>query len=323
MRRVGCLSRGLVASGRVEEIEFNRTAGVRSVTMREFLTVLGAWTFDPVLGVGMIAAAAAYVWAVAVVNQRSPAMRWPGRYTVSFMSGLVIAWIVLLGPFGAYDDVFFWAHMVQHIALMMLVAPLLLLGAPVLLLLRVSSRQVRRRWLMPVLHSRLLQWLTRPAVGWIIFAGVLLGTHFSPFYEFSLDHPLVHRLIEHPLYLGAALIYYYPLLATNPGPRPVPYSMRAISLFTMMFPETMSGFFIYASRYVMYPFYAHVSRPFGPGPILDQQLGGALMWGGSMVIDSVWVAIAVSEWLRSEKRVARRLDLQTMRELALAGARPK
>jgi cytochrome c oxidase assembly factor CtaG len=310
-------------TGRVGDIEPNSVAGVRCGTMREFLTVLGAWTFDPVLGVGMFAAAAAYFWAVAVINRRTPAMPWPRRYTVSFMSGLVIMWIVLLGPFGAYDDVFFWAHMVQHIALMMLVAPLLLLGAPVLLLLRVSSRQVRRRWLMPVLRSRLLQWLTRPVVGWVIFAGVLLGTHFSPFYEFSLNHPLVHRFVEHPLYLGAALIYYYPLLATNPGPRNVPYAVRAISLFTMMFPETMSGFFIYSSRYVMYPFFAHVSRPFGPGPIVDQQLGGALMWAGSMVIDSVWVAIAVCEWLRSEKRVAQRLDLQTMRELALAGAGPK
>ena len=291
--------------------------------MRDFLTVLGAWTFDPVLGVVIIAAAAGYSWAVAVVNKRTPTMPWRRRCTLSFMAGLVIMWIVLLGPFGAYDDVFFWAHMVQHIALMMLVAPLLLLGSPVLLLLRVSSRQVRRRWLMPVLRSRLVQWLTRPAVGWILFAGVLLGTHFSPFYEFSLDHPLVHRFVEHPLYLGAALIYYYPLLATNPGPRPVPYAIRAVSLFTMMFPETMSGFFIYASRYVMFPFYAHVSRPFGPGPIVDQQLGGALMWAGSMIIDSVWVGIAVLEWLRSEKRVAQRIDVHTMRQIALAGGAAK
>ena len=290
--------------------------------MRDFVTVLGAWTFDPVLGSSLIVVALAYFWAVRTVDRRTPSMPWPRRYTTSFMAGIAVTWIVVLGPFGAYDDTFFWAHMVQHIALMMLVAPLLLLGAPVLLLLRVSSRRVRHEWLMPVLRSRVLEWLTRPAVGWVIFAGVLLGTHFSPFYEFSLEHPLVHRFIEHPLYLGAALIYYYPLLSVNPGPRRVPYAIRAISLFSMMFPETMSGFFIYSSHYVMYPFYAHVARPFGPGAIADQQLGGALMWAGSMLIDSVWVTIAVCDWLRNEKKVAQRIDLQTMRELSIASAGP-
>jgi cytochrome c oxidase assembly factor CtaG len=288
--------------------------------MPDLLTVLGRWTFDPVIGTGLILVAVLYLWAVRTVDRRTPAMPWPRRYAVSFLSAIGIAWIVVLGPFGYYDDTFFWAHMVQHIALMMLVGPLLLLGAPVLLVLRVSSRQARRRWVLPVLRSRLLTWLTHPVVGWTIFAGVLLGTHFSPFYEFSLEHPLVHRFVEHPLYLGAALVFYYPLLSVNPGPRRVPYAMRALSLFSMMFPETMSGFFIYSSNYVMYPFYSRVDRPFGPGPIADQQLGGALMWAGSMIIDSVWVVIAVCDWLRNEKRVAERIDLQTMRELAVRGA---
>lgn len=289
--------------------------------MHAALTFLGTWTFDPVLGSGLILVAAAYLWAVHVINGRSPGQPWPRKYTVSFMSALGIAWVVLIGPIGAYDDTFFWAHMTQHIALMMLVAPLLLFGAPVLLVLRVSSRRFRHRWVTPVLRSRAAGILTHPGVGWCIFAAVLLGTHFSPFYDYALNHPLVHDYVEHPLYLTAALIYYYPLLAVNPGPRRVPYALRALSLFSMMFPETMTGFFIYSSDYLMYPFYAHVARPFGPSPIADQQLGGALMWGGSMLIDSVWVTIAVYDWLRNEKQVAARIDLQTMREMAVT-ARP-
>jgi cytochrome c oxidase assembly factor CtaG len=286
--------------------------------MRDFVTVLGAWTFDPILGTGLIMVAAAYLWAVHHIGTKSPSHPWPVRHTVSFLAGVAIAWIVILGPFGAYDDTFFWAHMVQHIALMMLVAPLLLLGDPVLLVLRVSSRSARHQWVIPVLHSRAVNWLTHPVVGWAIFAGVLLGTHFTPFYDFALEHPLVHDYLEHPLYLAAGLIYYYPLLPGNPGPRRVPYGIRALSLFSMMFPETMTGFFIYASNYLMYPFYAHVERPFGPGPIADQQLGGALMWGGAMLIDSVLVVVAVNAWLCDESRVAARIDLQTMGELAKA-----
>jgi putative copper resistance protein D len=191
----------------------------------------------------------------------------------------------------------------------------------VLLILRVSSRELRHDWVTPVLRSRALTWLTQPVVGWVIFAGVLLGTHFSPFYDFALSHPLVHEYVEHPLYLGAALIFYYPLLAANPGPRRVPYWLRAVSLFAMMIPETMTGFFIYASNYLMYPFYAHVHRPFGPTPIVDEQFGGALMWGLSMLIDSVWVVLAVVDWLHSETRRAERIDLQTLGRLPVPTGR--
>lgn len=281
---------------------------------------LESWTFDPVLGTALIGAALAYVWAARRVSAADPDHPWRRRHTVSYLAGLALCWFVLLGPVGFYDDTFFWAHMVQHVALMMIIAPLLLLGSPVLLLLRVSTPSFRRAWVLPVLRGRVLTTLTRPVVGWLLFAGVLIGTHFSPFYEFSLEHPLVHEYVEHLLYLSAALIYYYPLLPGNPGPRRVPYGVRAGSLFGMMFPETMAGFFLYASTYVMYPFYLSVHRPFGPPPLVDQQLGGALMWGGSMIIDTVWISLAVAAWLRSESRLATRIDVQTLGQLpALPG----
>lgn len=281
------------------------------------LTVLGTWTFDPLLGSGLIACAFAYLWALRTIHRRRPSAGWPRRYTACFFSGLAITWFVLLGPVGAYDDVFFWAHMTQHLAIMMVAAPLLLLGAPVLLLLRVSSRSFRRRFVVPLLRSRAVAALTHPVVSWVLFAGVLLGTHFSPFYDFALRHPLVHDYVEHPLYLGAALVYYYPLLSPNPAPRRLPYGLRAVSLSLMMIPEAMSGFFIYASTFLLYPYYGTVSRPFGPGPLEDQQFGGAMMWAGSMIIDSIWVAMAVHEWLRSEERLAHRLDLITLADATL------
>jgi cytochrome c oxidase assembly factor CtaG len=285
------------------------------------LTILGTWTFDPVLGFGLIACACAYLQGLRILTRRGQSPGWPRRYTVCFLGGLALTWFVLLGPIGAYDDIFFWAHMTQHLAIMMVAAPLLVLGAPVLLLLRVSSRQFRRRRLVPILRSRAVAAVTHPVVGWLVFAGVLVGTHFSPFYDFALQHPLVHRYVEHPLYLGAALVYYYPLLSPTPAPRRVHYWLRVVSLSLMMVPEAMSGFFIYASSYLLYPYYGSVSRPFGPGPLEDQQFGGALMWAGSMIIDSIWVAIAVHEWLRSEERLAHQIDLATLAQATLPAGR--
>lgn len=285
--------------------------------MGDVWSFLGSWTFDPVLSAAIVLASGAYVYAAHRVGRRTPEHPWPRLRTTSFLVAMAIAWIVLLGPVGAYDDTFFWAHMVQHLGLMMLVAPLILLGSPVLLILRVSTPGARRRWIVPILRSRVAFALTNPIFGWVVFAGTLVATHFSPFFEFCLEHPLVHDYVEHPIYLCAGLIYYYPLLPGNPGPRRISYAVRTFSLFSMMFPETMTGFFIYATSYLMYPYYATVARPFGPPPVRDQQWGGALMWSVSMLIDAIWVTIAAKHWLQNERRVARQIDLETMRDMAL------
>jgi cytochrome c oxidase assembly factor CtaG len=278
------------------------------------LSFLGAWTFDPVLGASLAVAAVLYAWGAWTVSARHPDSPWPGRKTVCFQSGIALLWVSLQGPIGVFDDTFFWAHMVQHVVMVMVAAPLLVLGAPVLLILRASSPQIRRRWVVPMLRSRLAYSLTNPVTTWLILALVIVGTHFSPFYEFALEHEGVHRFVEHPLYLGAALLYFYPLLPGNLTTRRVSPAVRMVSLSLMMVPETMTGFFIYASPFVMYPFYSHVYRTFGPGALADQQLGGALMWAGSMAIDAVWIALAAHEWLLSEARKGRRLDAVLAKE---------
>jgi cytochrome c oxidase assembly factor CtaG len=274
--------------------------------------VLGAWTFAAVPATALLLAAGGYVYAAREVGHRHPDQAWPGLRTASFVGGLGLVWVALMGPPGSLDDTFFWAHMVQHLILTMLAAPLILLGSPILLLLRASSRSFRHDVIVPVLRSRLMVALSHPVVGWLLFAGVLVGTHFSPFFDYALRHPVVHEFVEHPLFLGAALVFYYPLLPGNPSHRRVAPAWRAISLFLMMLPETMTGFFIYASDYVLYPFYATAPRPFGPAPVADQQLAGALMWSGSMLIDALWVSVAVLDWLHSEEERSRRIDLQTL-----------
>ena len=280
------------------------------------MAFLGTWTVAPVPAICLVGSAVLYLWGVRRLGSvgRAPtgARVWPRRATASFLIGLALVWLVVLGPVGAFDDTFFWAHMVQHVVLMMLAAPLLLLGSPVLLALRVASRQTRHDLLVPVLRSRVVVTLTHPVVSWVLFAAVLVGTHFSPFFEYALRHPLVHDFVEHPLYLGVALLFYYPLLPGNPSPQRLAPAWRSLSLFLMMIPETMTGFFIYASNYLLYPFYGGVHRPFGPAPLADQQLAGALMWSGSMLIDSVWVTVAVLEWLKSEERRAHRIDVETL-----------
>jgi len=277
---------------------------------------LGTWTFSPLAAAGIAGAGAAYLWAAARVTRQWPGRPWPRSRTASFGAGLLVAVLVLLGPIGAYTDVFFWAQMAAHIALMMVIAPLLLLGSPVLLILRATPPHARRRRVVPVLRSRALRTALNPVLTWVLFAGVMLGTHFSPFYDVALRHPDLREFVEYPLYLAVSLLFYYPLIGADPCPRRVEPPMRMLSLFLMMLPSTMTGFFIYASNFDLYPYYAHVHRPFGLGTIASQQIGGALMWAGGMIIDAGWLVVAVAAWLRADQVRTRRVDAEIRRQLA-------
>jgi putative copper resistance protein D len=284
----------------------------------EFATT---WSFEPVLACALLAVAVAYAAGARQVTRSNPDQPWPVRHTALFGFGLLVVVAATLGPVGSYDDDFFWAHMTQHILLMMLAAPLILLGEPVLLVLRVSTRTFRHDVVVPTLHSRVVRFLTHPVVGWLMFAGVLFGAHFTGFFEFALEHPFVHDYLEHPVYLGAGLLYFYPLLGVGPGSSAMQPFAKVVSLFLMMVPEALVGFAIYMARGVLYPFYAAVEdRPWGPSTALDdQRLGGALMWSSAMLFDAIWISVAVWGWMRAEEHRGRRIDAQIAQETATSG----
>jgi cytochrome c oxidase assembly factor CtaG len=84
--------------------------------------------------------------------------------------------------------------------------------------------------------------------------------------------------------------------------------VRLVSLFTVMIPMAMLGFFIFATPRLAYGFYTHVRRPFGPTALADQHLAGILMWSTSMVLSVAWLVVAGSNWLQAEERRTRRVE---------------
>lgn len=277
--------------------------------------LVGGWEFAPIPTIGLALLAFAYVGATVRVDHRNPLQRWPRVYTIYFVAGVCTLGIALLGPPGFYDDTFFFAHMTQHILITALAAPLLALGEPVLLSLRAVPRSFRTQRLVPLYRSKAVNALTHPAVGWLVFVTVMVVSHVPAVYDYALRHPIVHDFVEHPVYLGSALLFFYPLLAKSPGRRTIPHGLRVLSLFTMMIPMAIIGFFIYATPRLGYPFYAHVARPFGPGPLQDQQLSGALMWSSSMVMGVIWLCLAGLRWLQAEERRSHQVDRAVARSL--------
>ena len=258
----------------------------------------------------VLAATLGYLYLARTVSRQNPQRPWSGRSTALFLGAIATIIIATMGPVGSMTDRFFWADMTQHILLMMLAAPLIVLSDPVLLVLRATSRQTRARWLVPVLRSQFLRVVTHPIVGWCLFTAALLGTHVTTLFEFSLEHAALRTFVVPMIYFSAGLIYYYPLIGRSVGAYPIPSHYKIVSMFTMMIPEAIVGFAIYTVGSVLYPYYEHVTdRPWGPStPLLDQRVGGSIMWGAGMVLDTIWISIVVAEWWRREEQRSRRLD---------------
>jgi putative copper resistance protein D len=221
----------------------------------------------------------------------------------SFYTGLLLATVILVGPLPHLAVRNFTAHMIQHVGLMMLIAPLIVLGSPIKVA-ATSRFPILRKIFLGIGRNLLVRQLFRPQVGFAIFIAVLITTHFSPLANKGMVNPNVH-IFELVLFLVGGFIYYYPVLEGNPHPFHVPYFVRVLSLFAMMLPETMTGFFLYSGNSLLHDVPSNISRTMA---MSEQHAGGAIMWAMGMLIDTTWIALAAYDWFQSEKRLSETLD---------------
>jgi putative membrane protein len=221
------------------------------------------------------------------------------RENLALIAGIGVLAVALCPWFDALADRSFAWHMVQHVAMMMVAAPLLLLGAPLRRLMaalpHASARAVSNALQTPVLKT-----FGSPIVGWLAFTIVLYVTHFSPLYEAALEHEPVH-VLEHGLYLGAALLFWNPIVAVSPT-HPLPFPVRIFYVFMAMPIGAFLALAIYTTNHPMYPHY--VAELGAARALLDQQFGGEVMWLTPGI--ALWIALValVAQWLRDEKRKA-------------------
>ncbi len=277
-------------------------------------SLLLGWTFEPLPTLGIAIALGGWWWAVRRVNAAHPANPVPRRRSVAFALGMAALAVALLSGIAAYDTALFSAHMVQHVLLMLVAAPLIALAAPVTLLLRVASRETRRRWILPALQARVTKVLAFPVVAWLVFAGVMWASHFSPLFDAALEDPLVHDL-EHAVFLGSALLFWWPAVALDPGPWRMAHPVRALYVFLQMPQNTFLAVVIINVSVVLYPHYETVARAWGPTPLEDQRLAAGIMWiAGDAVFIAALIAI-VYGWMRAESRDTARTDRRADQEL--------
>ena len=285
-----------------------------------FPGVLLAWHFDPLVVVLLGATAAAYLWAVLRVNRAHPANPQPRIRTWLFMSGLVAIGVALLSPIEAYEGSLFSVHMGQHLLLMLVAPQLLLGGGPITLTLRVSTPTIRRR-LLWVLHSPVVKAISFPVVTWVLFAAVNWGWHFSTLYDEALENQLLHYF-QHATFLGAALLFWWPVVGVDPSPWRLPYPVKLFYLFLALPQNSFLGVALLSAGTVLYPHYVTNLLTWGPDPLADQQLGGVLMWVAGDIAFLIGMAVVIVAWMRHEERKTARLDERLAAERAARGDEP-
>lgn len=264
------------------------------------------WAWPPVVTVAVALVGLLWARAIRQVAREHPGSPYPRRRTLSFAAALLLVLLALQSGIERYDTTLFTMHMVQHLILLFPVPILLLQAGPVTLLLRVASPRWRAR-ILAILQSRAVGVISHPLVGWTLLVAVMWGTHLSTLFEAALEDPFIHNM-EHSLYLGTALLFWAPIFSVDPIRHRLRGGSALAYLITQMPQNSFLGVAIMWSTTPLYPHYLTLQRTWGPSPLEDQQLAGAIMWlvGDALFLAAIFAVLAALA--KSEDRPESRYD---------------
>jgi putative membrane protein len=273
-------------------------------------TILTSWTLNALAIVPIVTAA--WLYGLGLRRAARAGIPHPRHFAVAFFGGLAVVALALISPIDVYADASFSVHMIQHLLLSLLAPPLLALGAPIALALR-ATRPATAKILSRLLRSDLVVVLSNPVVGWALFVGVGFAIHLTSLFDLALRSTVVHAL-EHALWLGAALVYWWPIVGRDPSPHPVSYPVRLLSLFLAMPAMSFLALAIYSATVPLYDGYASLPAPWGPSALSDQRGGATMMWLVGNLSLVVAMLVVAAAWKRDEDARQRRLEARTAGE---------
>ncbi len=269
------------------------------------------WSFEPVIVVLIVFTALLYLRGMWNATRRAglrramPIWRW-----LAFLGAMLSLVLALVSPLDALSGALFSAHMVQHLILMMITAPLLILGELPLAVVWA----VPRRWAQalghglnrPGLLSRIWAALITPVSAWLLFAASMWVWHASTLYEAALRNETIHTL-EHLGFLLTSMLFWWVLFRrTTEGH--VHYGMLIVYLFTTMLHSTILGALMAFTSLPWYPSYAASVGAWGLTPLEDQQLAGLIMWVPGGVVFTLLTIGYFAAWFRALERRSAQLQ---------------
>ncbi|WP_321858707.1 cytochrome c oxidase assembly protein [Paraburkholderia tropica] len=268
------------------------------------------WSFEPWVVALMAISAAAYIAGYLRLQRRrvrsgpGAGVGRPGRgirvrqlWLAAFAGGWATLVVALMSPFDTLSDALFSAHMVQHESMMLIAAPLFVLGRPLGVWIWALPRAARL-WVGRAVRAPAVAgtWrtLTAPLVAWLLHAAALWAWHAPMLFEAALAQPAIHTL-QHASFLITALLFWWTVFGD--GARRQTGGHAMLSLFTTMVHTSALGALITLSPGLWYPSYVETCSALGVDPLQDQQLGGLIMWVPGAAAYLVGGLVVASRWL--------------------------
>jgi putative copper resistance protein D len=264
--------------------------------------IVSVWQFAPVVTGLAVAAAAAYLWGAVRVARRHPARPWPAWRTGMFLGGVAVVVVATQSGIGAYDEVLFWDHMVQHLLLVMVAPALLIFGQPVTLLLH-ASRNPLHTWAKRVLRSPVVAFLTWPVFGFVGYTAAIVAAHLTSVANLVETSQLMHNA-EHAAFLIIGYLFFLPIIGSEPIRWRLSYPARFIILVLAMPIDTFTGLVLgYGNAGT--PGVSTVGRPgWAPSAVADLHAGGAVMWVAGDGIMFALMMVVYLMWSLDERAAA-------------------
>ena len=261
--------------------------------------VVTQWQFAPIVTGFAVIAVGLYGWGVIRVARRHPARPWPAWRACLFVVGVAVIVLATQSGIGAYDDLLFYDHMVQHLMLLMVAPPLLIAGQPLTLLLH-ASRNPLHTWTKRVLRSRVASFLTWPVFGAVAYALGVMAAHLTGIATYVERNQTAHNA-EHALFVIIGYLFFLPILGREPIRWRLSYPVRFVILVLLMPVDTFTGLALgYGSA--SSPGVPTGPRPgWAPSAISDLHLGGAVMWIGGDGIMFVLMMLVFLMWSTDER----------------------
>lgn len=241
--------------------------------------IFAEWTLPPWLTLSVVLGSIVYLRGWRKIRKTRPAQFTVMRL-VSFLSGLAVLWLSIGSPMDGLADALLSAHMVEHLLLMSVVPPLLLLGWPTVPLLRGLPGPLLRLvgplpgW--PPLRS-FGQWLVTPVVAWLAMNLTFLAWHVPGAYDYALEHEGWH-VVEHLCFLGTSIMFWWCIVQPWPSQR---HRLGWNILFYLVSADVvntlLAAFLSFCGR-PLYRYYVEHPNGFQVSPMDDQVLGAVIMW---------------------------------------------
>src|ERR1700677_3817519 len=210
----------------------------------------------------IVVALVLYLWAVKRNNALHPRHPWSVGKTVAWIGALFATGVAIFSFIGVYDGELFWDHMVQHLILIMVAAPLFALGSPIDLAWR-ATRGTAHDVVTEVIRSRVATVLGHPGVAFVLYAVMIPITHLTVWYNYTLEHESVHNA-EHLVFLGVGYLFWRQIFGIDPNVFRMHPALQFGYLFLAIPIDTFTGLSLTGATHELFPAYLTLHRNWGP-----------------------------------------------------------